>query len=340
MKKPERPENKALRRHDKPAMQGSFRERVKMIKPYKDVVDQVEQNFHGKGGLKRYNDTIANQRKHGQRKPLPPSALDKLALRLAKSRCTQVAKSKLTTPHDWPKYKAAVPEVAFIGRSNVGKSSLLNQISEFGSVASVSPMPGKTKHVSWYRNTTMSIDIIDMPGYGHSDRARVFGPSALEFVKQRTTLSALYVLIDARHGFKRSDHEWLGELGKEGPMKQVILTKCDLVSPKELIKIASLARSDLEGFKRVEHKVLLASTIWHSGLHDVRCDILRRCGRDPDRPSPREESFQPTSGLSSRGVTDRRLDVAPGRPAGRRGLSLPGTTDRDWRQRTARSERM
>jgi len=153
----------------------------------------------------------------------------------------------------------------------------LNKVSLFGTIAAVSSMPGRTKHVSWYRNRKVGLDVLDMPGYGHADRARVFGPAALEFVKQRTSLRALYVLIDARHGFKKTDHEWLRDLGGDGPMKQVVLTKCDLVAPQRLIKIASLARSDLEAFRRVDHKLLLCSSMTEAGIHDLRVDICRRC---------------------------------------------------------------
>jgi len=271
-------EKDAKREVEKPPMQPSFKERIRNMVPYQDIIEQVERNCHGRGGLRRARIQRAKTRRPGDPKPPPPTQLDKTANLLASSRCARFAKASLNSPSNWPDPDQRYPEVAFIGRSNVGKSSLLNMISMFGSIAAVSPMPGKTKTANWFRNRKVKLDIIDMPGYGHSDRAQIFGPAALEFVKQRTSLRCLYVLIDARHGFKRTDHEWLSELGRAGPPKQVILTKCDMVAPKELIKIASLVRSDLEAYKRVDYKVLLCSSVWASGLHDIRKDICRRCG--------------------------------------------------------------
>mmetsp|Transcript_116757 Transcript_116757/g.341834 ORF Transcript_116757/g.341834 Transcript_116757/m.341834 type:complete len:404 (+) Transcript_116757:74-1285(+) len=266
----------------KPPQQPAFRQRVRSMSPYRDIVEQVEQNCHGKGGVRRSHVQAANERKKEQRKKPEPTPTERAADSLATSRCGRYAKGLLSRPESWPDPEPMYPEVAFLGRSNVGKSSLLNKVSRFGTVAAVSDMPGRTKHVSWFRNRKVRLDVIDMPGYGHADRAQVFGPAAMEFVKQRTSLRVLYVLIDARHGFKRTDHEWLKELGGDGPMKQIVLTKCDLVAPRRLIKIASLARSDLEAFRRVNHRLLLCSAKTEAGVHDLRIDICRRCGRPRD----------------------------------------------------------
>lgn len=280
------PKGRAVR----PPQQPKFKERVAAIKPYRDIVEQVERNFHGKGGWRRevsergHQANIVEKNRGRFKKPPQLTELDMLANSLATSRCHRCAKGTLINTSTWPDPDPKYPEVAFAGRSNVGKSSLLNNVSAFGTVAAVSNMPGKTKHVSWYRNRKVKLDVIDMPGYGHSDRARVFGPAALEFVRKRESLRCLYILIDARHGFKHTDHEWLEELGWKGPQKQVILTKCDLVPAKKLIQIASLARADLEQHRRVEHKLLLCSSAMGSGLHDIRADIVRRCCLE----SPRE----------------------------------------------------
>eukprot|EP00439_Symbiodinium_sp_Y106_P025463 s6988_g3.t1 len=222
-----------------------------------DVIRQVEENFNGKGGYHR-----ANHAAKFKQKKVEPTALDRIADTLASSRTRLFAKAPLQHSRKWPKADPAYAEVAVIGRSNVGKSSLLNKISQFGTVARVSSMPGQTKEAAWYRNK-----------------------KALDFVRNRTSLRGLYVLIDARHGFKWSDHEWLSELGSAGPMKQerwcfvlcVVLTKCDLVPDKKLIEVASLVRSDLESYKRVERKVILCSSAWLTGFRDLRKDICERC---------------------------------------------------------------
>eukprot|EP00931_Biecheleriopsis_adriatica_P106566 TRINITY_DN8099_c0_g1_i1.p1 TRINITY_DN8099_c0_g1~~TRINITY_DN8099_c0_g1_i1.p1 ORF type:complete len:438 (-),score=59.78 TRINITY_DN8099_c0_g1_i1:7-1167(-) len=278
-----------------PAMQQSFKERLRNIAPYPDIVRQVYDDFQGKGGLRRAK--IANakklrmQRNRQAKKPEQPTELERKALQMANSRSERYAQAPLSFYEQHPKPDPNYAEVAFIGRSNVGKSSMMNRVTQFGTVAKVSSMPGQTKHVAWYRNRKVKVDFIDMPGYGPSARARVFGPDALEFVKNRTSLKALYVLIDARIGFRYSDHEWLEDLGKEGPVKQIILTKCDLVPPKDLIKIASLARSDLEQFRRVDRKLLLCSSAWQTGMHDIRLDVCKRCGLADNKNKQDEDPF-------------------------------------------------
>ena len=287
-----------------PAMYESLNARLKKIVPYPDVIRQVEENYHGKGGLKRsYHEAKKTV------KAKEPSVLDRRAATLHSSRTTMFAKAPLLHSSKWPTPDPKYPEVAFIGRSNVGKSSLLNRICSFGSVARVSCRPGETKQAVWYRNRKVGIDFIDMPGYGHSDRAKIFGPEALEFVKNRTSLKVLYVLVDSRHGFKWSDHEWLNDLGYAGPMKQVILTKCDKVPEKRLIKIASLARSDLEQYKRVDRKILLSSAAWQSGFHELRKDICQRCGRTQLSRKEMEQMVGEKQDLPMRAVKGQDLGI-------------------------------
>lgn len=285
-------------------MHQSFIERLRNIAPYPDVIRQVEENFHGKGGLQRSYHAAKQEQKAKE-----PTALDMKANQLASSRTRLYAKAPLLHSNHWPKPDPDIPEIAVIGRSNVGKSSLLNRVSQFGTVAKVSSMPGQTKQAAWYRNRKVRLDFIDMPGYGHSARAKVFGPEALEFVRNRTSLRGLYVLVDARHGFKWSDHEWLSELGSAGPMKQVVLTKCDMVPRNRLIQIASLARSDLERYKRVERKIILCSSAWLTGFHDLRRDICQRCGLLNRKDNQRELPGAPKD-LPMRAVKGQDLGIA------------------------------
>jgi len=264
-----------------PAMQKPFKERLSEIQPYKDIVDQIEWNCHGRGGMRKVKARLrALERGEGPKLP-DVTPLDDVADSLASSRCYRHAKASLNTPDDWPAPDPKYPEVAFIGRSNAGKSSMLNKVSRFGTVAKVSATPGETKQAHWYRNRKVGLDVIDLPGYGYTSRGRGFSESVLEFVKERASLVCLYLLLDARNGLTRDDFEWLSELGGAGPPKQIILTKCDLVPKKRLIKLASLVRADLAAFKRTTHKLLLCSSAWNTGMHEIRVDICRRCGKEP-----------------------------------------------------------
>jgi len=294
----------------KPLRQKSLKDRMREITPYQDIVEEVESKFFGKGGMKRARHAPEILLRPGQKK-FKPTALDNRAMTMKTSKFWRCADGLLHEASSWPDPIPKYPEVAFAGRSNVGKSSLLNKMAMFGTVAKISAIPGETKKVVWYRNNRCRLDIIDMPGYGHADRAVMFGPAAIDFVTRRTSLKALYVLIDARHGFKRADHDWLGELGKAGPMKQIVLTKCDKVTPKELVKIASLVRSDLEGHQRVMRKLLMVCTPWGMGLHELRQDILKRCIRGA---KPRSVHEQETEGrlLNTAEGTEMSLPPAPG----------------------------
>merc|ERR1712060_918326 len=92
--------------------------------------------------------------------------MDKLAESLESSRCRRYASAPLHMFEHFPPADKQYPEVAFAGRANVGKSSLLNQISQFGTLARVSPKAGQTREVAWHRNRKVKMDVLDMPGYG------------------------------------------------------------------------------------------------------------------------------------------------------------------------------
>jgi len=269
------------------------------VVPYPDIEDQVWENYLGRGKWRKqlYKFTKDEEKEERKRelyekkgirtpqKKMKP--LEKEAETLLNSAFRLVHKARLQKPEDWPEMQLPFLEVAFVGRSNVGKSSLLNRVCAWGTVARSSSRPGETRHAEWYRNRKVKLDVIDMPGYGYDAKyagRHTFGPDTLNFVRTRKTLQGVYVLIDARHGFQGSDYQWLTEIGNSGPMKQIVLTKCDLVRQDQLIKIASLVRSDLEAFKRVERKIILTSSRYTQGYHDIRMDICRRCKVDREKP--------------------------------------------------------
>ena len=126
-----------------------------------------------------------------------------------------------------------LPEFAFIGRSNVGKSSLINMLTDNGSLAKVSATPGKTKLINhflingqWY--------LVDLPGYGYakaskSDR-REFGKLITDYVTKAKKMWFLFVLVDSRHAPMPIDLDFMRMLGREGVPFGVVFTKCDSFS--------------------------------------------------------------------------------------------------------------
>src|SRR5437588_10749125 len=129
-------------------------------------------------------------------------------------------------------------EVAFAGRSNVGKSSLINALTGRSALARTSHTPGRTQELIFFEGPTDSgLRLVDMPGYGYASapKAKVASWSTLihKFLQGRSTLARVYVLIDARHGIKDVDRDVLKTLDKSAVSYQVVLTKADQVKPTE-----------------------------------------------------------------------------------------------------------
>lgn len=135
------------------------------------------------------------------------------------------------------KPKRTLPEFAFIGRSNVGKSSLINKLCNNGKLAMTSSTPGKTKVVNhflindeWY--------LVDLPGYGYAKMSQKGRDELAEVIKDfilnSEELVQLFVLIDSRHDIGRIDIDFIAELGEHGIPFALIFTKCDKQGPNVL----------------------------------------------------------------------------------------------------------
>src|SRR5271169_4450230 len=138
-------------------------------------------------------------------------------------------------------------EVAFAGRSNVGKSSLINALTGRNALARTSSTPGRTQELIFFDGPTHAgLRLVDMPGYGYASapKAKVAAWTALihKYLQGRSNLARVYVLIDARHGLKEVDLDVLKTLDRSAVSYQVVLTKADQVKPAELAaKIAETA---------------------------------------------------------------------------------------------------
>lgn len=129
------------------------------------------------------------------------------------------------------------PEFAFIGRSNVGKSSLINMLTGVKSLAKVSQTPGKTRSINYF-----DIDgvwhLVDLPGYGFvkasRDVRRQFSAMVNRFIEQRPCLYSLFVLVDARHEPQTIDLEFINWAGQRGIPFAIIFTKADKISATRL----------------------------------------------------------------------------------------------------------
>mmetsp|Transcript_36922 Transcript_36922/g.117483 ORF Transcript_36922/g.117483 Transcript_36922/m.117483 type:complete len:541 (-) Transcript_36922:149-1771(-) len=167
------------------------------------------------------------------------------------------------------------PEAAFIGCSNVGKSSLLNAMTRTMQLAEARHDPGVTRSIDWYKCSRLPIDIIDLPGYGFAKGAD-YGNLLADFVATRKALRAIYILLDARTGLRPRDWEWLQVMGDMGPERIFVLTKTDLVIPKILAKTAKIVLEDIRCVPRTRQRLIMVSARLGNGMHDLRYHIATR----------------------------------------------------------------
>ena len=142
-----------------------------------------------------------------------------------------------------------VPEYAFIGRSNVGKSSLINMIANNSSLAKTSQKPGKTLLINHFKINNGDWYIVDLPGYGYAargkDQRQAFIRMIEDYALRRSQLACLFVLIDVRHEPQKIDIEFVDFCGQNGVPIAIVFTKADKVSQKVADHNMSLFKKDL-----------------------------------------------------------------------------------------------
>lgn len=142
-------------------------------------------------------------------------------------------------------------EVAFIGRSNVGKSSLINMLTQVNGLAKVSGMPGKTRLINHFLvNDTWYL--VDLPGYGYAQASHKlragFERMIRSYILERENLYCLFVLVDARHEPLKQDLEFIQWAGENGVPLAIVFTKCDKLTTRELETNRTLYQQKLLDF--------------------------------------------------------------------------------------------
>ena len=169
------------------------------------------------------------------------------------------------------------PEIAFAGRSNVGKSSLINALTGRFSLARTSRTPGRTQELIFF-DLDGKARLVDMPGYGYAtapkEKVDEWTKLVFDYLKGRVTLKRVYVLIDARHGIKAKDDEVLSLLDKAAVSYQIVLTKTDK------IKAAGVPRLIEETLAKIKKRpaafpfVLATSSEKGEGLEELHAAIV------------------------------------------------------------------
>ncbi|OJU50759.1 MAG: YihA family ribosome biogenesis GTP-binding protein [Mesorhizobium sp. 61-13] len=178
------------------------------------------------------------------------------------------------------------PEIAFAGRSNVGKSSLINALVGHKGLARTSNTPGRTQELNYFVPDGFSgesgdlppMALVDMPGYGYAqapkDQVDQWTKLVFDYLKGRVTLKRVYVLIDARHGIKKNDEEVLSLLDKAAMSYQIVLTKTDKIKPAGVPRLIEETLEKIRKRPAAFPGVVATSSEKSDGLDDLRAAIV------------------------------------------------------------------
>lgn len=174
------------------------------------------------------------------------------------------------------------PEIAFAGRSNVGKSSLINALLGRKGLARTSNTPGRTQELNYFvpdghagsADDLPPMALVDMPGYGYAkapkETVEKWTRLVFDYLRGRVTLKRVYVLIDARHGLKANDEEVLDLLDKAAVSYQIVLTKTDKIKPPAVRRLIAETLEKVRRRPAAYPEVLATSSETGGGMDDLR----------------------------------------------------------------------
>jgi len=169
-------------------------------------------------------------------------------------------------------------EIAFVGRSNVGKSSLINALTNRNGLARTSHTPGRTQELVFFAADDR-VTLVDMPGYGYAaaPKAKVAAWSSLihAYLRGRSNLRRVYALVDARRGLTAPDDEVLETLDAAAVSYQIVLTKADEVKPPELVTCLDTTTAALARHPAAFPEALATSARDGAGIPELRAAIAR-----------------------------------------------------------------
>ncbi len=208
--------------------------------------------------------------------------LEKGRLLFAKS-CTFVMGA--AKPEQVP--STTLPEIAFAGRSNVGKSSLINALTRHNGLARTSNTPGRTQEVNFF-NLENRMMIADLPGYGYAkapkERIKQWTHLVNSYLKGRVQLRRVCLLIDSRHGLKPSDHEVMTMLDVAAVNYQIVLTKADKSSARALEKLAEDIAQQSKRHTALYPEIVATSSRKDSGIANLRAELAQMALATPQAP--------------------------------------------------------
>lgn len=168
-------------------------------------------------------------------------------------------------------------EIAFAGRSNVGKSSLINALVRQGGLARTSNTPGRTQELNYFESPGEPLFLVDMPGYGYAkapvEKVAAWGALVTDYLRGRTTLARVFLLIDARHGLKPTDEQIAEILDDAAVTYQAVLTKADKINAHELASVEEATAAALARHPAAFPGIITTSAEKGFGIDELRATI-------------------------------------------------------------------
>ncbi len=173
------------------------------------------------------------------------------------------------------------PEIAFAGRSNVGKSSLINALAKQRSLAKTSNTPGRTQLLNYFTLGNKAY-LVDMPGYGYAKapKAQVIAWTRLieAYLRERQNLKRVFLLVDARHGLKESDERTMEFLDRFAVSYQPVLTKLDKVKSSEGEECIAMLEREIKKRPAAFAQVIATSSTSSEGIESLRAAVKQALG--------------------------------------------------------------